>query len=436
MRNSRTSSSRKQAIVIAVLAIAFFAPGAFGQQPTVTLDATYSCFQGAATYPGRQNPDGLNSTCYEYSVDCADGLGSRKVIVKQSLPTINETGTVFFTTGSYGTGVYSDSDPDRKATVEFMRGLGYRTLEIAWGRQNPGNAPWNRLDNRDGWVVSGGGWRQNLHAFSVLARYLHDQIVLVEGKPDLMLAQGNSGGSAQIAADLIAWQGETMWDHVILSGGPPVTNNYDRCFGSEYDSVTNPNGLGIPWNQTDTRELIDKLMGWYDPNANNPDKNWCVRHTLPPLAEQVRAYNMSLMPALHPGVPAGPGLDTDGTAYNNVLDYADYNYTDGLFQSSPITAKRTLVTFIYAQQDPQGSQNSAGKMIDAVAAQVGINWNKLQAYSVNHASELVHHGTLQGTPLRSTVPSPLDPGCDSNIHNIDATLSGSDKIKYLFDVYH
>src|SRR5688572_25404005 len=109
MRNIRTSSLRRQASAIAGLAFAFalFAPSAFGQ--TVTLVDSYVCFQGTSTYPGKLD-DGLNSTCYEYTVDC-NGLATRKVVVKVSVPA-NEVGSVFFTTGSYGTGFYGDSDPE------------------------------------------------------------------------------------------------------------------------------------------------------------------------------------------------------------------------------------------------------------------------------------------------------------------------------------
>jgi hypothetical protein len=74
----------------------------------------------------------------------------------------------------------------------------------------------------------------------------------------MVFATGNSGGSFQIAFGLAKFGLDSIFDMVILTGGPPISDLKSGVFGDKTDIKRWPNGLvgGLG--------LTDYLMGWTD----------------------------------------------------------------------------------------------------------------------------------------------------------------------------
>jgi hypothetical protein len=175
-----------------------------------------------------------------------EGIPARTAAIRQLdvAPGVPVAGNVIFTTGSTGNFIYGGPGaPERVTTVLTMHDNGYRTFELFW--KEP-----------EGWQTGayGFGWTKSLCGYAEVVKYLADSLPQGGGKmPEDTLggvlgknirAQGNSGGSAQIAWGMAVYNLEEYLSVAVYSGGPPVSSLYGMCFGTQYNMHTAPNGLG------------------------------------------------------------------------------------------------------------------------------------------------------------------------------------------------
>lgn len=159
-------------------------------------------------------------------------------------------GTILLTTGGDGSAIYSHgrgdnrfADPEAIPTIiAAFTDDGYRLVEVAW----PG-----------GWFLepsdsTGVGTITLACRFATVAHWAHDN--LHEG--GFFAAQGNSGGSAQIAFGLAYYGLDEILDLANLGGGPPPCplrigdvrpDQFDCLFGQEgFDESYEPFLSGDP----------------------------------------------------------------------------------------------------------------------------------------------------------------------------------------------
>ena len=204
--------------------------------------------------------------CIEFTVTCpgiADAQGTLRVTGTGT------AGTVILTTGSTGYGLFGNS-PHEDLNDQFMndlRGDGYLLVEVGW----EGNGVWE-----------GPGTSTSLACRSATAiDWIHGNL----HGGGLFVAQGNSGGSAQIAFPL-AYYGTNVLQLANLSGGPPPCplstagsvnfDEQDQCVvdGDLFDETREPILFGAPrldYANTEVRFFIgeDEPSSYIVDTANN-----------------------------------------------------------------------------------------------------------------------------------------------------------------------
>lgn len=239
-----------------------------------------------------------NAVCHRLRVSCA-GVPGRDVLVREYDRT-DPRGTIIFTTGGWGAGRYDRGG--REAIQDQVLHAGFEVFQVEW-------------TGEEGWVTGGRG-----HGFAALlcgyAEVVRWIVAERAGQPDLVCAQGNSGGSLQNAYALAVYGLEDVLDMVILSGGPPIVRVGEFCFpphaeqlrqrmaerGAERQRSSGARGRTRPGNRPPQREsgaasdmgalddpaageariestghaLADRVMGWY----GNGD--YCARLEAPP----------------------------------------------------------------------------------------------------------------------------------------------------------
>ena len=156
--------------------------------------------------------------CIEFTVQSCANIADAPATLRVTGPAA-PLGTVILTTGGPGVGFFGNTQTDPPSTLiqDFLDdlrlapplGLGYQVVELGWGvAPDLGNGLWEEP-----------GTTTELACRAATAiDWIHQTLHLPVG--GLFIAQGNSGGSAQIALSL-AYYGQSDLDLVNLSGGPP-----------------------------------------------------------------------------------------------------------------------------------------------------------------------------------------------------------------------
>jgi len=190
--------------------------------------------------------------CYNLSV-YDPNIATKNVTVRAYHRT-DALGAVILGVGGYGTSYYSNFGPEAVETIETLYGTGLEVYEIRW-------------DDPKGWAheSDGHGYAESVEGYSSVVEWLSENAM---NNPELVYAQGNSGGSIQIAFGLALYGLDQIVDVAILSGGPPVADLRRGIFGELDDESRWPDdlaGLGV----------TDYLMGW----ENNGE--YCIERAAP-----------------------------------------------------------------------------------------------------------------------------------------------------------
>ena len=178
-----------------------------------------------------QNDTEENQIIYHVMVDCEELEPREAKIRAYHNPDAN--GAVIFVSGGWGKGWYGYSG-EAAQTVYSMRENGYETYEIRWlGEQGWGS------NN------SGKGFKRLSCGFSELVQWI---VTNIANNPQIVGVTGHSGGSNEISYGLALHNLESIFDVVVLSGGPARSNLVDLC-------KVNSSGVNA---------IIDYVMGWQD----------------------------------------------------------------------------------------------------------------------------------------------------------------------------
>ena len=164
-----------------------------------------------------------NGFCKDFTATCS-GVQSGKTITKQGRAIINDPvnapkGTIFLLTGGGSTVAYHDDSQTQSSTITYLLSQGYRTVEIVW-----------TPDQTTGEIFTVGQpvGADNLFCLpaAVYSAYLEEYSIAGP-----VCTQGNSGGSMQLAYPLVFYGTETLFDMIILTGGPPTASFTECCQG-------------------------------------------------------------------------------------------------------------------------------------------------------------------------------------------------------------
>ena len=159
-----------------------------------------------------QNEAGENQISYHVKVECME-LAPREAEIR-AYHNQDSNGSVIFVSGGWGKGWYGYSG-EAAQTVYTMRENGYETFEIRWlGEQ--------------GWGTnnSGKGFKRLSCGFSELVQWI---VTNIANNPQIVGVTGHSGGSNEISYGLALHNLESIFDVVVLTGGPARSNLVDLC---------------------------------------------------------------------------------------------------------------------------------------------------------------------------------------------------------------
>jgi hypothetical protein len=189
---------------------------------------TYTTFTTASSCPNA-SPDSVTTTeCLTTTISCPD-TSDIPVVVKVSAPTSSPTkGTISFGSGGDGRGWYEVSygQTSRATILNPIRGEGFRIIQISWGNAS----------NPIGWTT--GPANDGLLALACRQATLLDALYdRYHTGSEAYCATGQSGASGGLAYALAQYDSETILDHALLSGGPPLTNLDWGCVGYPNDAT-------------------------------------------------------------------------------------------------------------------------------------------------------------------------------------------------------
>lgn len=226
-----------------------------------------------------------NCTEHIFNVDC-QYIATRHMKIKEynniGSP---KKGTIILTTGLEGNIIYSELDTSTlsgwneaydipKQTRIQLQNNGFRAYEIVW------TDPASILTYPDGWRantnVSGAGRRKAMCGYAAAVKWIQQRETTLGGiNSDVICAEGNSAGGAQIAYGLAYYGLESVIDMAILTGGPPFAGP-DTGFGGNPSSCSG-DGLDL------ATRFSDFVMGWV--SNGNYAHNECI--TSPPTKQYV-----------------------------------------------------------------------------------------------------------------------------------------------------
>jgi hypothetical protein len=212
-------------------------------------------------------------TCIQLSVSC-EGLPSRGVQLRH-FTRKNSRGTVIFTVGGFGRGRYNKL-PLRRQTQEAVSAAGFEVFQVEWLGE-------------DGWGTNvwGAGFKKMLCAYAEVVRWIAEHRAK---NPQVMCAQGNSGGTLQNGYGLALYGLEDVLDLVIMSGGPPLTRVDRYCFPDRSGREPVSDAARAKMAATTGRTLVDRVMGW------EGTSDLCKRVDLPATEFVQAAQRESLVP--------------------------------------------------------------------------------------------------------------------------------------------
>ncbi len=262
---------------------------------------------------GKEACDG--ATCYEVAVSC-EGLPERHANVRH-FRSKGERGTIVFTTGGNGRGRYNKL-PLRQRTQKELVASGFEVFQLEWlGDTGFLTGAW------------GAGFARATCAYAEVVRWIAAERAR---NPEVVCAQGNSGGSIQSSYGLAKHGLEELLDMVIMSGGPPVTRLDHYCFGDPTKKRRQREGAPRKLPSTG-RTLVDQAMGW------EGVEDHCKRvDEVPPAEARQLTQRDSLVPPL---AEIARDFDYPKTKINFVESVGDRAAAQGRFFYEAVTSEKS-----------------------------------------------------------------------------------------------
>ena len=212
-----------------------------------------------------------NGVCQQMTVSCP-GLPDVQAYVKTNSPSGTSLGTVTYTVGTDGNGLYDSIFTYGSTAVQNVINAGYTTVQISWGTPFNQNQP-------DGWVLGPGGVLSTACRYATIHQWIYDNIQNNTSLP--FCATGNSGGAGALAYALSQYPTPNILSMAEVTSGPPPGRLDWGCGcteGSMAVQCGSSSSLGTCFGDADA-PVWDP---GYNPNATTGLCTTAVNGTLPP----------------------------------------------------------------------------------------------------------------------------------------------------------
>ena len=153
-----------------------------------------------------------NGVCQQMTVACP-GLPNVKAYVKTNTPSGTPKGTVTYTVGTDGNGLYESIFTYGSTAVNNVLNAGFTTVQISWG------TPFNN-SQPDGWVQGPGGVLASACRYATITNWIYNNIQKNNSLP--YCATANSGGAGALAYALSQYPNDNVLSMAEVTSGPPT----------------------------------------------------------------------------------------------------------------------------------------------------------------------------------------------------------------------
>lgn len=195
----------------------------------------------------------VGSACYTVTVNCPS-VAPYNVDIKVTNPSGPSVGTVIYTNGGGGAGLYEDPS-------QFMYGY------VAINNVVAANYTVVQTDFNDmtlsgpGWLTGPGGPLMLSCRWATLAQWVHDNPTLHPANT-AFCATGNSGGGGAIAYALTRYGQDSIFNFVLPTSGPPFTRiDYGCRCNQQTMQTTKCAGVQATCYGTDANLFLDPAYG-------------------------------------------------------------------------------------------------------------------------------------------------------------------------------
>ena len=161
---------------------------------------------------------GINGTCYAVAISCPN-VGDFTGYVKVTYPVGTPLGTVLFSIGGNGTGLYENLTYGTTLLNTILDG-GFTLVQISWGEPFA-NQP-------SGWQTGPGGIRALACRYATLAQWIYTSVHLANSAAPFC-ATGNSSGAQLIGLALTHYGLSSIFAMVEPTSGPPFARQDWAC---------------------------------------------------------------------------------------------------------------------------------------------------------------------------------------------------------------
>lgn len=153
-----------------------------------------------------------NGVCQQMTVACP-GLPNVKAYVKTNTPSGTSKGTVTYTVGTDGNGLYDSIFTYGSTAVQNVLDAGFTTVQISWG------SPFNS-GQPNGWVEGPGGVLDAACRYATVTNWIYNNIQNNTSVP--YCATANSGGAGALAYALSQYGSNSVLSMAEVTSGPPT----------------------------------------------------------------------------------------------------------------------------------------------------------------------------------------------------------------------
>ena len=194
-------------------------------------------------------PGGLTGVCYAVSISCPN-VNDFTGYVKVTYPTGTPVGSVVFSSGGNGTGLYEKDYTYGTTVLDTVSQAGLTVAQTTWDHPFTMSQP-------HGWEPGPGGVRALACRYATLAQWIYTNIHQANtGAP--FCATGNSAGAEEIGQAMTHYGLGSIFAMVEPTSGPSFSQQVWACDGTQPDVVNpcgNLSGYGV--GLSGTEQFID-----------------------------------------------------------------------------------------------------------------------------------------------------------------------------------
>jgi hypothetical protein len=153
-----------------------------------------------------------DGVCQQMTVSCP-GVSDVFAYVKTNTPAGTSLGTVTYTTGGDGIGLYDTQFTYGSTAIGNVLDAGFTTVQISWGTPFSSDQP-------DGWVIGSGGVLATACRYATVTQWIYNNIQNNTSLP--YCATGNSGGAGALAYALSQYGSSNILSMAEVTSGPPT----------------------------------------------------------------------------------------------------------------------------------------------------------------------------------------------------------------------